>query len=74
MVKFIKTALKKSTGYGQVDPSTSFSVDVFSTHESTSIFTYHYSAPDLNSAQNGSKKVSSTTIYRIGSITKVFTI
>jgi hypothetical protein len=56
VVNVIKFALKKSSSYGQLDSSTSFSLDVFSTHESRSILTYEYSVPDLKSAQNCSRK------------------
>jgi CubicO group peptidase (beta-lactamase class C family) len=50
----------------------SFSIDIFSMHEPTSLFTFHHSSPSLNSSV-GVKTVDSNSIYRIGSISKLFT-
>jgi CubicO group peptidase (beta-lactamase class C family) len=51
----------------------SFSVEIFSTHEPSSLFNFHYSSPGLNSSV-GVKTVGSDSIYRIGSISKLFTV
>lgn len=56
------------------DNDTSFSVDIYSLHDGGSLFTYHYSAPNLPNAVEGVTAVDSNTIYRIGSISKVFTV
>ncbi len=71
----LKNALVKATIYGQLDPNTtSFSVNVYSTHEDTSLFTYHYSAPGLAHPSEGVATVDSNTVYRIGSISKLLTV
>jgi hypothetical protein len=58
-----------------LDPNTtSFSIDVYSAHEKSSIFTYHYSAPALAHPTEGVAKVDSSTIYRIGSVSKLLTV
>jgi CubicO group peptidase (beta-lactamase class C family) len=56
------------------DNDTSFSVDIYSLHDGGSLFTYHYSAPNLQHATEGVTSVDSNSIYRIGSISKVFTV
>jgi CubicO group peptidase (beta-lactamase class C family) len=56
------------------DNDTSFSVDVYSLHDEGSLFTHHFSALNLQNATEGVTSVDSNTIYRIGSISKVFTV
>ncbi|KAE9374293.1 beta-lactamase/transpeptidase-like protein [Stipitochalara longipes BDJ] len=51
----------------------SFSVEIFSTHDPASLFNFHYSSYTLNSSV-GVKTVDSDSLYRIGSISKLFTI
>lgn len=51
----------------------SFSVEIFATHEPSSLFNFHHSSPSLNSSV-GVKTVDSNSIYRIGSISKLFTV
>jgi CubicO group peptidase (beta-lactamase class C family) len=71
----IQAALLNATIYGQLDPNTtSFSIDVYSAHEKSSIFTYHYSAPALAHPTEGVAKVDSNTVYRIGSVSKLLTV
>ena len=53
---------------------TSFSVNLFSSHEETSIFQYHRTAPILNSTSGTTREVTIDTVYRIGSVSKVFTV
>lgn len=60
-----------SFGFGN---DTSFSVDVYSLHDGGSLFTHHFSAPNLQNAAEGVTSIDSNTIYRIGSISKVFTV
>src|SRR5271163_1079925 len=70
-----QAALLNATVYGQLDSNTtSFSIDVYSTHETSSIFTYHYSAPALAHPTEGVAQVDSNTIYRIGSVSKLLTV
>jgi CubicO group peptidase (beta-lactamase class C family) len=64
-----------NTPYGTLDASaTSFSIDIFSIHEATSPFTFHYNAPGLANSTDGLKVVDSDTIYRLGSISKLLTV
>lgn len=71
----IEESLLNATKYGQLDPnSTSFSLEIYSLHEPDSVFTYHYSAPDLAEPSEGVSVVDSNTIYRIGSISKLLTV
>ncbi len=59
---------------GVIDSNaTSFSVEIFSSQETTSLFAFHHSSPGLNSSV-GVKIVDSNSIYRLGSISKPFTI
>lgn len=53
---------------------TSFSVDFYSLHDGSSLFNYHYTGINQQNATQGVTKVDSNTIYRIGSISKVFTV
>lgn len=53
---------------------TSFSVDFYSLHDKGSLFTHHFSATNLQNPSEGVTTVDSNTIYRIGSISKVFTV
>lgn len=59
---------------GVIDSNaSSFSVEIFSSQETTPLFTFHHSSPGLNSSV-GVKTVDSNSIYRIGSVSKLFTI
>ncbi|KAK8031994.1 beta-lactamase/transpeptidase-like protein [Apiospora arundinis] len=56
---------------------TSWSVQVFSVSDDASspLWEYHHSAPSLATANTGGvKEVNGDTIYRLGSLTKIFTI
>jgi CubicO group peptidase (beta-lactamase class C family) len=67
-----------STGnstYGSFDVNNaSFSVEVFSTHDDKPLFQQHYSAPILATSTAGVKIVDENSIYRIGSLSKLFTM
>ena len=54
--------------------ATSFSLEIYSLHEPDPLFTYHFSAPTLAQATEGVKTVDSHTIYRIASISKLWTV
>lgn len=60
--------------------TTSFSISIFSTSANSTpatepyLWQYHHTAPSLADAVNGVKTVDADSIYRIGSVTKVFTI
>lgn len=62
------------TEYGTLDTqTTSFSINIFSAHEDTSLFSYHYAAPGLNGSLT-SGKLDDDTMYRIGSLSKLLTV
>jgi CubicO group peptidase (beta-lactamase class C family) len=72
--KSLDTALQKTTAVGKLDSqTTSFSLDFYSIHDPTSLFTYHHSAPGLANPKQGVSAVGSNTIYRIGSVSKLWT-
>jgi Beta-lactamase len=54
--------------------TTSFSVEFYSLEDKAPLFRYHFSAPGLANASIGVSEVDSDTIYRLGSISKVFTV
>jgi hypothetical protein len=57
--------------------TTSYSIEVFSTsEENPTIFSWHHTAASLAAATNtsGVKKAGPDAVYRLGSLTKVFTV
>ncbi|TVY68709.1 Beta-lactamase-like protein sdnR [Lachnellula suecica] len=53
----------------------SFSLEIFSTNTNTSEYTYHHTAPNLPTFNStGVEKVDGNSVYRLGSLTKLFTI
>lgn len=63
------------SSYGQLDPNTtSFSLEIFSLHEGQPLFTYHFSAPEFGNATEGVRKVNSSTVYRLGSMSKLLSV
>lgn len=63
-----------STPYGNLDSLTSsFSINVFSAHEDSSLFKYHYAAPGLNKSLT-SGTLNDDTIRKIGSVSKLLTM
>jgi hypothetical protein len=66
--------------HGDIAPnSTSFSIALFSATDplnssSPLLFEYHYAAPSLAESTTGAKMPDSNSVYRIGSLTQVFTI
>lgn len=57
-----------------VTNSTSFSLQLYSLHDSEPIMTYHHTAPSLASSEEGVTEVDSDTVYRIASISKALTV
>ena len=49
-----------------------FSIDVFSTSNNKSIYSFHHAAPGLNGTLT-SGKLDDESIYRVGSVSKLFT-
>ena len=71
----LNEALRQVTPFGQLNATdTSFSVDVFSLHEDASLLTYHHSGTKLSDPKEGVAVVDSSTIYRIGSMSKMLTV
>jgi CubicO group peptidase (beta-lactamase class C family) len=67
-------ALAQALSSGQFDSSTtSFSVQVFSTHDNEPIYEYYHTALSAN-ASLSSSQVGPGTLYRIGSISKLVTV
>ncbi len=66
--------LQRGLQNGSIASKSSFSLDIFSTNEAHSIFSYHNSAPSVPNSTTGVKKVDANTVYRVGSITKLFTV
>ena len=74
MGEAIRSALVKETIYGRLDPNlTSFSLEVYSTSSAEALFTFHYTAPQLP-RNEGVKSVDSNSVYRIASISKLFSV
>ncbi len=73
--RVIQWALSNNrTSDGLDSNSTSFSLQLYSLHEVDPLFTYHFRAPALAKPSLGVATVDSNTIYRIGSISKVWTV
>ena len=57
------------------DPTnTTFSINIFSTFSGSPLYEYHHIAPHFVNGSIGTKKVDGDTVYRIGSISKLFTV
>lgn len=54
--------------------TTTFSLDVFSIHKPVSELRYHYTASEAAISAAGVQKVDSNTVYRVGSISKAWTV
>jgi len=54
--------------------SITFSVNVFSATQNSSLFEYHHTAPSVANSTVRVSKVDSDSIYRVGSISKLFTV
>lgn len=75
MISAIQQGLLTNITNGGLDAnSTSFSLQVYSLHETEPLFTYHFAAPALSKPTEGVAIVDSNTIYRIASISKLWTV
>ena len=71
----IDEALQQTGPFGQLNATdTSFSVDVFSLHQDASLLNFHHSGTNLADPKEGVAKVDSSTVYRIGSMSKMLTV
>ena len=63
------------SSYGQLDPNaTSFVMEVYSVHEVEPLFHHSFSAPELANAEEGVKAVSESTVFRLGSMSKLLSV
>lgn len=67
-----------STGNSTYGPfpinNTAFSLNVFSTFSNAPLYEYYYTTPLLANSSIGTKKVDGDTVFRIASISKLFTV
>jgi CubicO group peptidase (beta-lactamase class C family) len=63
-----------TTEFGPLDNlTTSFSINIFSSHDNNSLFSYQYAAPGLNGSLT-SGHLDDNTMYRVGSLSKLLTV
>jgi CubicO group peptidase (beta-lactamase class C family) len=70
LTKLLDSVSANATASGWNSSTTSFSIDITSVN--SSFFTYHYTAPLRNTS--GTQEVDGDTAFRVGSVTKVFTV
>ncbi|KAK3392691.1 beta-lactamase/transpeptidase-like protein [Podospora didyma] len=70
------TARDLDNSSGVLAGSTSYSIEIFSTTPDTPvIFSWHHTAPELIASNTtGVKKTDSDTVYRLGSLTKIYAV
>lgn len=69
----LKAKIEAGITSGVLAPnSTSFSVELFSIHDAKPLFDFHHAA--LNLLSNGTRTIDGDSIYRIASISKLFTV
>lgn len=72
--KTVELSLRGGSQYASLDRNTiSFSTEVYSLFEKEPLWTYHFSAPEFRNCE-GVNQVDSNTVYRIGSLSKLFTV
>jgi hypothetical protein len=70
----LTTALNSGIQAGQFNSNTtSFAINIFSTTSNTSLYQYHHTAPPAL-LTNGTKSVNADSIFRIGSVSKLFSV
>ncbi|KAF2235028.1 beta-lactamase/transpeptidase-like protein, partial [Viridothelium virens] len=60
--------------HGAVDNNTAYSVQFFSLIENMPAFEWYYTPAPIQNASFGTKKIDGDSIFRIGSLTKLFTV
>jgi len=64
-----------NSSYGPFDSANNtFSINVFSALSDAPLYEYHYTAPLFSNGSVGTKTVNGDTVFRIGSISKLFTV
>jgi hypothetical protein len=80
MVSHLSAQLKDnlatgSTPFGNFTPNaSSASISILSTSQETPLFSFHFTSSALNSSAGGTTNVTGDSIFRIGSISKLFTV
>ena len=69
-------AKNETTVYGELDTdTTAFSVDFYSLQDEDALFSHHYTPAQLLSQRTaGVEEVNSDTVYRVGSVSKLWTV
>jgi hypothetical protein len=63
------------TIYGNLDPdATSFGMEIYSIYAHEPLYSYHYSAPEFVNASEGVRRVNASTVYRLGSMSKLLSV
>lgn len=57
-----------------LDTATSFSVQLFAAESGQPLFDYHYTGPSVAGSTDGAQNITEHSIYRVGSIGKLYTI
>ncbi|PGH30641.1 hypothetical protein GX50_06593 [[Emmonsia] crescens] len=68
----LKDLLRQSTDLDA--NTTSFSINIFSSHEDKLLYEYHHDAPGLKGSIAAGQKLNGDTMYRIASISKAMTV
>ncbi|EDN07365.1 predicted protein [Histoplasma mississippiense (nom. inval.)] len=68
----LKALLSQSTDLDAM--TTSFSINIFSSHEKNLLYEYHHDAPGLKGSIAKGQKLNGDTMYRIASISKAMTL
>jgi hypothetical protein len=64
-----------NSSYGLFDSTNNtFSINIFSTFSDTPLYEYYYTAPRFSNGSVGTKTVDGDTVFRVGSISKLFTV
>ena len=72
---FDKAISSGNSSFGPFDGlNTSFSLEIFSTHDQVPIFVKHHNSALLATSQHGTKNIDSNTTYRVGSLTKLISV
>jgi hypothetical protein len=56
------------------DTATSFSIQWFTAESNQPLFQYHYTGPSVAQSSNGTHNITGDSIYRVGSIAKLYTM
>jgi Beta-lactamase len=59
---------------GSDSPDTAYSISISSAASNDTLFELHYTPPTVKNASHGVQTVDANSVYRIGSISKVFTV